>query len=73
MLTQEEILNFDIIFTLSYSEQQKWKETMDEEIEYMTENDMCDLEELPMDTNAIACKWVLWKKKDIKYKARLLL
>ncbi|GBO10749.1 hypothetical protein AVEN_235105-1, partial [Araneus ventricosus] len=46
MLSQEETLKFDDISNLPRSEQQKWKEAMDEEMESMKENDVWDLEVL---------------------------
>ncbi|GBN76962.1 Retrovirus-related Pol polyprotein from transposon TNT 1-94 [Araneus ventricosus] len=72
MLSQEETLKFDDISTLPHSEQQNWKAALDEEMESMKENDVWDLEELPMDRKAISCRWVLRKKRDGKYKARLV-
>ncbi|GBM97665.1 Retrovirus-related Pol polyprotein from transposon TNT 1-94 [Araneus ventricosus] len=41
-------------------------------MESLKENDVWDLEELPMDRKAISCRWVLRKKRDGKYKARLV-
>ncbi|GBL94431.1 Retrovirus-related Pol polyprotein from transposon TNT 1-94 [Araneus ventricosus] len=64
MLSQEETLKFDDISTLPHSEQQNWKAALDEEMESMKENDVWDLEELPMDRKAISCRWVLRKKRD---------
>ncbi|GBM05195.1 Retrovirus-related Pol polyprotein from transposon TNT 1-94 [Araneus ventricosus] len=64
MLSQEETLKFDDISTLFHSEQQNWKAALDEEMEPMKENDVWDLEELPMDRKAISCRWVLRKKRD---------
>lgn len=72
MLTQDETLNFDDISLLPHCEQQKWKEAMDDEMRSMKENDVWDLEELPLDRHAISCKWVLRKKRDGKYRARLV-
>ncbi|GBO22093.1 Retrovirus-related Pol polyprotein from transposon TNT 1-94 [Araneus ventricosus] len=72
MLSQEETLKFDGISTLPHSEQQNWKAALDEEMESMKENEVWDLEELPMDRKAISCRWVLRKKRDGKYKARLV-
>ncbi|GBM84347.1 Retrovirus-related Pol polyprotein from transposon TNT 1-94 [Araneus ventricosus] len=72
MLSQEETVKFDDISTLPHSEQQNWKAALDEEMESMKENDVWDLEELPMDRKAISCRWVLRKKRDGKYKARLV-
>ncbi|GBM76253.1 Retrovirus-related Pol polyprotein from transposon TNT 1-94 [Araneus ventricosus] len=72
MLSQEETLKFDDISTFPHSEQQNWKAALDEEMESMKENDVWDLEELPMDRKAISCRWVLWKKRDGKYKERLV-
>ncbi|GBN60039.1 Retrovirus-related Pol polyprotein from transposon TNT 1-94 [Araneus ventricosus] len=72
MLSQEETLKFDDISTLPHSEQQNWKAALNEEMESMKENDVWDLEELPMDRKAISCRWVLRKKRDGKYKARLV-
>ncbi|GBO26806.1 Retrovirus-related Pol polyprotein from transposon RE2 [Araneus ventricosus] len=59
MLSQEETLKFDDISSLRHSEQQNWKTALDEEMESMKENDVWDLEELPMDRKAISCRWVL--------------
>ncbi|GBN20003.1 Retrovirus-related Pol polyprotein from transposon TNT 1-94 [Araneus ventricosus] len=41
-------------------------------MESMEENEVWDLEELPVDRKAISCRWVLRKKRDGKYKARLV-
>lgn len=38
----------------------------------MRENDVWDLEEVSIDRKAISCKWVLKKKGDAKFKARLV-
>ncbi|GBN67911.1 hypothetical protein AVEN_157361-1, partial [Araneus ventricosus] len=59
MLSQEETLKFDDISALPHNEQQNWKAALNEEVESMKENEVWDLEELPMDRKAISCRWVV--------------
>lgn len=67
-----ETLSFDDIKSLPVDDQQLWKKAMDEEIESMKINNVWDLEKLPPDKQAISCKWVLTKKRNGRYKARLV-
>lgn len=59
-----EILNFHDITTLPHDEQHKSKQAM----ELIKENDVWDLEELPMNKNVIFRKRVLWKNRECKLK-----
>ncbi|GBL87869.1 Retrovirus-related Pol polyprotein from transposon TNT 1-94 [Araneus ventricosus] len=59
ILSEEETLKFDSITILPHSEQQKLKTALAKEMESMKKNDVWDLEELPMDRNAVSCRLVL--------------
>lgn len=72
MFVQQETLTFDDIVNFPKEEQELWKSAMDEEMKSMKENDVWDLENLPPDKRSISCKWVLRKKRDGIYKARLV-
>ena len=60
-----------------YSEANKWKTTMEEEMQSLQKNETWGLSQLPKGKNAIGCKWVFTTKDgfpnkyDVRYKARL--
>ena len=72
LLCQQESLTFDDLESLPIDEQCLWKDAMNEEIHSMKINNVWDLEELPPDSRAISCKWVFTKKRNGRYKARLV-
>ncbi|KAL8107641.1 hypothetical protein AgCh_024159 [Apium graveolens] len=56
---------------------QKWIDAMNEELQYMKDNDAWDLIELPKGQKLIGCKWVFKTKRDSsgnikRYKARIV-
>ncbi|KAE8709887.1 Tubulin beta-2 chain [Hibiscus syriacus] len=59
-------------------ESDKWKSSMDEEMQSLQKNNTWKLAQLPKDKRSIGCKWVFAKKdgshskKDARYKARLV-
>ncbi|GBL75923.1 Retrovirus-related Pol polyprotein from transposon TNT 1-94, partial [Araneus ventricosus] len=70
--TKEE-LTFDEIKFLPDEEQSNWKNAMDEEMLSMEKNKVWDLVELPeKEKQPITCKWIFKRKRDGKYKARLV-
>ena len=45
---------------------------MEQEMKSLERNQTCDLVNLPKDFKVIGCRWVLRKKDNEKYKARLV-
>ncbi|GBN06835.1 Retrovirus-related Pol polyprotein from transposon TNT 1-94 [Araneus ventricosus] len=70
--TNEE-LTYDEIKFLPEEEQSNWKGAMDKEMLSMEKNKVWDLVELPeKEKQPITCKWIFKRKRDGKYKARLV-
>ncbi|GBM84849.1 Retrovirus-related Pol polyprotein from transposon TNT 1-94 [Araneus ventricosus] len=70
--THEELTDDEIKF-LPEEEQSNWKNARDEEMLSMEKNKVCDLVELPeKEKQPITCKWIFKRKRDGKYKARLV-
>ncbi|GBL95410.1 Retrovirus-related Pol polyprotein from transposon TNT 1-94 [Araneus ventricosus] len=70
--TNEE-LTFDGIKFLPDEEQSNWKSAMDEEMLSTEKNKVWDLVELSeKEKQPITCKWIFKRKRDGKYKARLV-
>ncbi|GBN99169.1 hypothetical protein AVEN_67147-1 [Araneus ventricosus] len=68
-----EELTYDEIKFLPEEEQSNWKNAMDEEMLSMETNKVWDLVELPeKEKQPITCKWIFKRKRDGKYKARLV-
>ncbi|GBL87968.1 hypothetical protein AVEN_89614-1 [Araneus ventricosus] len=64
---------YDEIEFLPEEEQSNWKNTMGEEMLSMEKNKVWDLVELPeKEKQPITCKWIFKRKRDGKYKARLV-
>lgn len=73
MFATHETLTFDEIQDLPVIEQANWKNAMNDEMHSMEVNRVWDLVELPESgKQPITCKWVFKKKRDGKYKARLV-
>lgn len=72
MSATHEMLSYEDIQKLPEREQVLWKSAMDDEMHSMKINKVWDLEKLPDDMRAISCKWVFTKKRDGRYKARLV-
>ncbi|GBM04743.1 Retrovirus-related Pol polyprotein from transposon TNT 1-94 [Araneus ventricosus] len=68
-----EELTYDEIKFLPEEEQSNWKNSMDEEMLSMEKNKVWDLVQLPKkEKQPITCKWIFKKKRDGKFKARLV-
>ena len=57
---------------LSSAENDKWREAWESELTSLSKNNTWVLEPLPMERTAIGCRWIFRRKKDGRYKARLL-
>ncbi|GBN79850.1 hypothetical protein AVEN_126521-1 [Araneus ventricosus] len=70
--TKKEI-TYDEIEFLPEEEQSNWKDFMVEEMFSMAKNKVWDFVELPeKEKQPITCKWIFKRKRDGKYKARLV-
>ncbi|XP_035215334.1 uncharacterized mitochondrial protein AtMg00820-like [Stegodyphus dumicola] len=74
MFAQQDTVTFEDIVNLPQVEEELWKRAMDEEMKSMEVNDVWDLQSLPPppDKRAISYKWVLRKKRNGTYRARLV-
>lgn len=73
MLTDHESISYEDIASLPAEEQQKWKNAMDDEMMSMEKNKVWNLVDThESDKHLITCKWVFKRKRDGKFKARLV-
>lgn len=57
---------------LTAEEQKSWRKAMDDEIDSMNKNRVWEMVDLPKNEKAISCKWILRRKRDGAYRARLV-